>query len=62
MIVCIPPTYPRRSKILKTYLEAITPFRALSIVKIKRVLLYFDVLYLKFRLYDPISKYSSYFP
>ena len=46
MIVCIPPTYPRRSKILKTYLEAITPFRALSIVKIKRVLLYFEVLYL----------------
>ena len=45
-IVCTPPTYPNRSKILKTYLLAVTPFSALSNVKTKRVLLDVFVLYL----------------
>ena len=38
-IVWTPPTYPNRSKILKTYLLEITPFSALSNVKTKRVIL-----------------------
>ena len=45
-IVWNPPTKPNRSKILKTYLLAVTPFSALSNVKTKRVLLAEFVLYL----------------